>query len=123
MAIRLITSPFFLATKFEAFDSRGNKDYYASHDLEDIVTLLDGRQEVVEEIAACPVEVRSYLTRRFKKLLVSEAFENCLPGHFHPDGVSQSRVAVVTARLRTMTGPSTGRQPRGGKVARVPRLR
>ena len=123
LAIRLVTSPFFLATKFEAFDSRGNKDFYASHDLEDIVTLLDGRKEVVEEIATSPVEVRAYLIRRFKQLLASEDFENCLPGHFQPDAVSQSRVSVVTARLRSMTSPATGRQPRVGKVGRAPRTR
>ena len=123
LTIRLVSSPFFLATKFEAFDSRGNKDYYASHDLEDIVTLLDGRKEVVEEIAASPVEVRAYLIRRFKQLLANEDFENCLPGHFHADAVSQSRVAVVTGRLRNMAEGATGRQPRNGKVGRAPRIR
>ncbi len=123
LTIRLVTSPYFLATKFEAFDSRGKRDYYASHDLEDIVTLIDGRSESVEEIAASPAEVRTYLIRRFKQLLASEDFENCLPGHFHSDAVSQSRVAVVTSRLRGMAGPAGSRQPRQGKVGRAPRLR
>ena len=33
-SIRVITAPFFLATKMEAFRGRGNMDYQASHDLE-----------------------------------------------------------------------------------------
>jgi hypothetical protein len=43
MAIRVVTGPYFLATKIEAFYSRGKGDFIASHDMEDIVTLLDGR--------------------------------------------------------------------------------
>jgi len=42
--IRLISAPYFLATKLEAFHGRGQFDYRKSHDLEDIVTILDGRR-------------------------------------------------------------------------------
>jgi len=41
--IRVITAPFFLATKMEAFRGRGNMDYLASHDLEDLVAVIEGR--------------------------------------------------------------------------------
>jgi hypothetical protein len=33
-----------VATKLEAFLKRGGGDYIASHDLEDIVTVVDGSQ-------------------------------------------------------------------------------
>jgi predicted nucleotidyltransferase len=46
MAIRLVTAPYLLATKIEAFYSRGNSDFIASHDLEDIITLIDGRPDI-----------------------------------------------------------------------------
>ena len=49
MAIRVVTGPFFLATKIEAFYSRGKGDFIASHDMEDIVTLLDGRPELAKK--------------------------------------------------------------------------
>jgi len=45
--IRMVTAPYFLATKFEAFDGRGNRDYLISHDMEDIIVLIDGRAEIV----------------------------------------------------------------------------
>jgi hypothetical protein len=37
----------FVATKFEAFHGRGNNDHLASHDLEDIITVVDGRPELM----------------------------------------------------------------------------
>jgi hypothetical protein len=48
-SIRIVTGPFFLAIKLDAFAGRGGGDYLASHDMEDIVTILDGRVEIAEE--------------------------------------------------------------------------
>ena len=48
----MITAPYFLATKIEAFESRGEGDFYGSHDLEEIITLLDGREFLFDEISA-----------------------------------------------------------------------
>lgn len=43
--IRMVTAPYFLVTKLAAFDGRGKGDYVTSHDMEDIVAVLDGRPE------------------------------------------------------------------------------
>lgn len=40
LIIQLVTPPYFLATKIEAFKGRGGGDYRASHDIEDIITIL-----------------------------------------------------------------------------------
>ena len=37
--INLIPAPYFIATKLEAFKNRGQNDYLASHDLEDVITV------------------------------------------------------------------------------------
>jgi predicted nucleotidyltransferase len=42
VALNLISAPAFLATKFEAFDSRGRGDMAASHDFEDIINIVEG---------------------------------------------------------------------------------
>ena len=65
LEINLVTPSFFLATKIEAFHGRGNGDYLGSHDMEDIVTLIDGREEIVlgGQFAVCGIEIIS-----FKKL-------------------------------------------------------
>jgi hypothetical protein len=47
--IRIFTSPYFIASKMEAFKTRGENDLYASHDLEDIVFVLDHRDSIEEE--------------------------------------------------------------------------
>lgn len=44
----------FIATKLEAFADRGGGDFLASHDLEDITTVTDGRPELTDEAAAAP---------------------------------------------------------------------
>ena len=41
-----------LATKIEAFQNRGQPEPYESRDLEDIISLLDGRESILEEAAA-----------------------------------------------------------------------
>ena len=57
--VRIVTPPLFIATKLEAFHGRGANDVAASHDLEDIVTLVDGRPEIVPEIADTDVVART----------------------------------------------------------------
>jgi len=59
--IRLIAAPFFLGTKMEAFYDRGQNDYYMSHDLEDFIAVVEGREHLLEELAEAPVELRNYL--------------------------------------------------------------
>ena len=55
--IRVVTTPYFLATKLEAFHGRGGHDYRASHDLEDIITVIDGRPELGTEVLAADAAV------------------------------------------------------------------
>src|SRR5271166_1872548 len=43
LEIRMITAPFFVATKLEAFQGRGKGDLFGSRDLEDLVFVIDGR--------------------------------------------------------------------------------
>jgi hypothetical protein len=60
--IRVLPSPYFLATKIEAFHHRGGGDFLLSRDVEDIVAVLDGRLEMVKEIQASEQELVSYLS-------------------------------------------------------------
>src|SRR5688572_10134963 len=56
--IQLIAAPVFLGTKLEAFHDRGRNDFLASHDLEDIITVIDGRAALFEEIRAAQPELQ-----------------------------------------------------------------
>jgi hypothetical protein len=45
----------------EAFKGRGKMDFQASHDLEDFVAVFEGRETLLQEIAASPQPLRRYL--------------------------------------------------------------
>lgn len=88
--IRMITAPYFLACKLAAFDNRGNNDFMMSHDMEDIVAILDGRPELADEIGQAPDELRVHLAERFQALLGNSRFREALPGNMPPDEASQA---------------------------------
>ena len=99
---RVITAPYFLATKLEAFNGRGKDDYRASHDLEDIITVIDGRAEVIEEVCLATADLRKYLSDEFRDFLASRSFLDALPGHLLPDAASQERAGLVLQRIRKL---------------------
>ena len=102
--IRLISASYFLATKLEAFHSRGQFDYRMSRDIEDIVTVLDGRQEIVAEVQRSPASLRQYLEDEFSGLLSERDFLEALPGHLLPDAVSQQRIRIIMDRVQQIVG-------------------
>uniref|UniRef100_A0A831U276 Uncharacterized protein n=1 Tax=Geobacter metallireducens TaxID=28232 RepID=A0A831U276_GEOME len=104
LEILVATAPFFLATKIEAFHGRGGGDFMASHDIEDIVALLDGRREIVEEVRNAPEELRIYLSEQFQGFLKNVAFRESLPGHLPPDAASQARLPLIMRRIAEISG-------------------
>ncbi|OIQ66085.1 hypothetical protein GALL_523500 [mine drainage metagenome] len=102
--ISLISAPAFLGTKFEAFHTRGKNDMVMSHDLEDIINVVEGRRGVVEEVAAADPELRAYLVRRFRALLQHADFDNTLPGLVAFDELYQSRIETIRNRISAIAG-------------------
>jgi hypothetical protein len=102
--LRVVTTPYFIGTKLEAFRGRGRGDFYASSDLEDIITVLDGRPTIVDEVAASPRELRRYIGKEVGRLLDSPEFVNAVPGHIAGDEVSQSRVPMILRTLNSLRG-------------------
>jgi len=70
-SIRLITAPYFIATKLEAFHDRGKGDYL-SHDMEDIINVIDGRPEITREISEQQGEIATYLKTEFDELIIGQ---------------------------------------------------
>jgi hypothetical protein len=99
-SIQLISAPYFLATKLEAFASRGLDDYVEKSDMEDIVAVIDGRPSIVDDVRAASPEVRAYLAVEFARLLAIPAFQDALPGHLMGDAASQARLPILLSRLR-----------------------
>lgn len=67
--IRILPLSYFLASKFTAYNDRGNKEPRTSHDFEDITYLLDNRIHLAEEINNSPEDVRTFLKIEFTKIV------------------------------------------------------
>lgn len=100
--IRVITAPYFLATKLEALHGRGKDDYRMSHDLEDIISVMDGREEIMQEVRLSEIGLRRYLSSEFQSLLLSRDFLDAVAGHLMPDAASQQRAVLVLRRMQDM---------------------
>lgn len=77
----------------------------ASHDLEDVVAVLDGRDTIEAEIAHAPDQVRAYLSEALRALL-SAGFRGVLAGHLAGDAANQARLPRLLARLERLAEPA-----------------
>ncbi|MDX2173614.1 MAG: nucleotidyl transferase AbiEii/AbiGii toxin family protein [Bacteroidota bacterium] len=66
--VKILSSPYFIATKLEAFKGRGGGDGRTSQDFEDIVYVLENRQIIWEDLNNTKGEIRNYLINEFKFL-------------------------------------------------------
>jgi hypothetical protein len=82
----------------EAWNGRGRGDHLGSHDLEDVINLVDGREEIVAEVAAAPNELRTYLASEITALLAQQRFRDTLDGTIV--GLGDGRRASGPARSR-----------------------
>ena len=81
ITIKLLEPVYFIATKLEAWRGRGGNDPMSSHDLEDILTLVDGRNMLGDEIAQAEENVRSYIAEQFRRLKTHPDFDYALTGN------------------------------------------
>ena len=106
-AINLIAAPAFLATKFEAFQTRGNADVMVSHDFEDIINVVEGRAGLLEEITGSEMTMREYLRTQFAAVLSVPSFMNVLPGLLAYDALHTQRIEKVMKRMTAIAEMNT----------------
>ncbi len=73
-------------------------DFQASHDLEDFVAVIEGRETILQEIAEAPRDLRDFLSDAATALLAESRFLDALPG-FVLDG---ERVPLIRERIETI---------------------
>lgn len=98
--IRMVSAPYFLITKLEAFDGRGGGDYLTSHDIEDIIAVLDGRPEIGEEVRRSEPELYNEVSERLNNLLQQSKFVDAVSGHMPTDETSQARVSIILKTIK-----------------------
>lgn len=99
LVIRLLTPPYFLATKFEAFRGRGNNDLLVSQDIEDIVNLIDGREELAQEVANSDADLKLYIAQQLNSLLEHQDRIYLIQNTFQND---PERAEIVIERIEKM---------------------
>ena len=67
--VKIFTPEYFIASKMEAFKSRGKNDGRLSQDFEDIVFVLDNRKNIWDEMKVTQTPLKEYLVKEFSTLL------------------------------------------------------
>ncbi|MDP1803140.1 MAG: nucleotidyl transferase AbiEii/AbiGii toxin family protein [Bacteroidota bacterium] len=79
--IKILSAPYFLATKLEAFKGRGKNDGRTSSDFEDIIYVLENRQTIWDEINNAEEGLKNYLRKEFTRLLNNPHILEWIDGH------------------------------------------
>lgn len=83
--IQVMPLPYFLASKFEAYNNRGVTDPRTSHDFEDIVYLFDNRIDMLEQLLQSPADVKSYLKQQIDSIMVNSKMKEAIYGNLYYD--------------------------------------
>ncbi len=102
---RMLSPPFVLAAKCVAYANRGAGDPQSSHDLEDIIRLVNARPTLPREVADAPVACQGFLAGFVADLLAHPDLATIISGHLNGDPSSQARLPLVHERLKQLAQP------------------
>ena len=99
--VRIITPPYFVALKLEAFEERGHKDFLASTDFEDVICLANGRESLVNEIMNCE-NLRGGISQKFKDYLTHPELEDAIDGFVQTESAPDVRKKRIMEAFRAI---------------------
>ena len=94
--IKIFSPAYFIATKLEAFKSRGGKDYRTSSDFEDIVYVLDNCVEIETSLSNVDDSLKVYFQTEFSKLLADNSLEEGIYAHLPPRFAMSKSVSIIS---------------------------
>jgi hypothetical protein len=98
--IRAVMPPPLVATKLCAWKGRGNGDLLHSLDIHDVLTLIDGRPELVAEVQAAQPSLRAYVHDELVQLRAEPYFDYAVDGATAGYGpLGAERASLVRGRL------------------------
>ena len=95
--IQIFSPAVFIATKFEAFHSRGS-DFRTSHDFEDIINVLNNCTYIVEDINKAHKDVISYIQKELNVIMKSPLKNELLAAHIHPY-IRKERIVILEEKI------------------------
>jgi hypothetical protein len=98
--IYILSPPYFLAAKFEAFQSRGG-DYRTSYDFEDIIYVVDNQINIVDVIQNADDKVKSFLQQEFRKIIDNPYADEIIRAQIHPI-LAEDRFPIVLNKINAI---------------------
>jgi len=96
--IKILPVSLFLATKWEAFNSRGG-DPRTSHDFEDIIYVIDNNRSVVDDVSNAQKDVRDFLKSMSKEILSNPSANEIIECHINPFTANERR-KLINGKLK-----------------------
>lgn len=96
--IQILSLPYFIAAKIDAYFGRGHGDFRLSADIEDVVTILDGQKDFSALLKA-PTSVRTYLKKNFQLFVNDSLFLEALFSHLSPGSDQRKRAEHILDSL------------------------
>lgn len=101
---RCATPPLLIAMKLEAYADRGEGWALASHDYNDVIALIDGRSDIVDDMRAAPQDVRDWIAEQLDAHARSGELTQGIAGYLPPSAAGQARSSVIRDRIDAMFG-------------------
>ena len=79
--LQILPLPYFLASKFTAYNGRGKNEPRTSHDFEDIVYILDNRTDIVTQLINAATDVKPFLTNELAAILNDSVKQEAIAGN------------------------------------------
>ncbi len=98
--IYVFSLPYFLASKFEAYNGRGKNEPRLSSDLEDIVLVIDGIEKFNLSIYQTSINLKKFLTEMFNICLTDKFMIEAIGGFLNNN---QAKIDRLNKRLKTFS--------------------
>ena len=99
--VKVVSPPYYVALKLEAFEERGRNDFLYSTDFEDVICLFNGRASIVEEIAESG-KLAGVLGQKFARYLKRPELEDAVDGFVQTETEPAKRKAAIISRFRNV---------------------
>ncbi|MFT6747508.1 MAG: putative nucleotidyltransferase [Glaciecola sp.] len=99
--IKILPVSLFLATKWEAFKSRGN-DPRTSHDFEDIIYIIDNNLNLVDDALKADKNVQVFLKEMSNEIMLHSNRNEIIESHLNPYTRDERREIVINKLERIL---------------------
>jgi hypothetical protein len=112
--INILPLAYYLATKLESWKDRGRGDFLSSADMEDIIGIVDGNDNL-DQLLTAPAKVRKYVIKSLALLIDKEDFRRAVAGNIGFEVSASQRAKDVVEKIDWVVKKSQSWE--GGKYA------